>query len=409
MTIPAHVPADLVVDFDIFDPTLANDFISKLNAMREKTPVAYSPHNGGHWIALRYEDIRTVLTDPTVFSSWPASVPRSIHEQNRMLPIAYDPPEHTAYREIMGPLFSPQRMRALEPQIREHIRSLLDDIAPRGRCDFIADFARPVPMAVFLLLMGWPVEDGPMFTQWSHELLMGKPGGTQEESEAARLEAAMKVSGYFANLISARRAEPQDDITTRIVNARYADERPLTDAELQSMLLLLMLGGLHTVQATMAYTAIHFAKHPEVRARLRANPELLGQSVEEMLRWEAPAWSSRRTVRDVNIGGIEIKSDEMILCALTAGNHDPDQFSAPDEADLARRPNRHLSFGLGPHRCIGSNLARVELTVAFEELHRRIPDYRIDPELPPIRHVGLVTGVEQLGLLYTPTEGSAKP
>lgn len=180
----------------------------------------------------------------------------------------------------------------------------------------------------------------------------------------------------------------------------YNGDRLLTDDELLRYILLLMLGGLRTVQSSLAYSIIYLAEHPEVRRQLIEEPGRMNHVVEEMLRWEAPAWPSRRTLRPVQIRGVDIPDDEMILLAFTAANHDPGEFTGPDAVDLDRHPNRHLTFSAGPHRCIGSHLARLELRVAFEELHRRIPNYRLDPERPFARHLSTVNGVQQLHIVW---------
>jgi cytochrome P450 len=204
----------------------------------------------------------------------------------------------------------------------------------------------------------------------------------------------------FADLVADRRANPRDDLTSQLVHGLYAGERPLTDDELERMLSLLMMGGLHTVQGTLAYSVIDFAKHPHKQDRLRQNRDAIPHAVEEMLRWEPPVWPSRRALKDTVVGGVEIKRDDMILCATAGANRDEAEFSEPDTVVLDRQPNRHLTFSSGPHRCIGSHLARLEIRVAFEELHRRLPRYTLDPDRPPIHHLGVVNGVRELHIRY---------
>lgn len=399
-TVPAHVPPHLVVDFDLYDHSLAADLQGHLKRLRETTPIAYSPLNEGHWIITRYEDITEVLRDPATYSSYPTAVPRSLQENTRMIPIAYDPPEHTAYRELISPRFTPNRMRELEQGIRDLVIRLVDDFAAKGSCEFVADFARPLPTTVFLMLMGWPIEDGPQFVTWATDILIGKPGGTPEESDAVRGAAIMGTFEYFTKLVADRRENPRDDFTTELINGMYDGERPLDHDELLRTIMLLMLGGLHTVQSSLAYSIIYFAEHPEVRDQLAADPSQSHLAVEEMLRWEAPAWPARRTLRPVTLGGIDIPADEMLLLAFTAANHDESEFVNPDAVDLDRHPNRHLTFSAGPHRCVGSHLARLEMRIAFEELHKRVPNYRLDPAHPPARHIGAVNGVEHVHLVW---------
>jgi cytochrome P450 len=186
MSLPSHVPENLVVDFDIYDHGMADRVHEVVSEMRTKTPVAYTERNEGHWIVTRYEDVQRVLRDTAAFSSNPASVPRSreANERNRAIPVSYDPPQHTHYRDMIAPLFAPNRMRELEAQIRSVVSELIDAFDGQGGCEFITEFARPLPSTVFLLLMGWPLEDTPKFNHWSHQILTGKPGGTIEESLA---------------------------------------------------------------------------------------------------------------------------------------------------------------------------------------------------------------------------------
>lgn len=402
MTLPSHVPPDLVVDFDIYDHSMAGRFQQVTADLQRKTPVAWTERNEGHWIVTRYDDVQRVLRDSGEFSSVPVTVPRSreADERNRPIPVCYDPPEHTHYREMILPLFTPRRMRELEDRIRALIVDLIRGFEDRGHCEFITEFARPLPTTVFLLLMGWPLEDAAEFNHWSHQILIGKPGGTIEESAAVRAEYFAKTFAYFDSLVQQRRRHPQDDFTTLLVHGQYAGDRPLSDDELQRMLQLLMAGGLHTVQGSLAYAAIYLAQHPGEQQQLGADPTLVPTAVEELLRWKPPVWPARRATRDTMLGGVQIKADDMILCGVTGANLDENQFPDPLEIDLDRRGNRHLSFGVGPHRCIGAHLARIELRVALEELHRRLPVYRLDPDHPPVRHLGVVNGVTELQLRF---------
>jgi cytochrome P450 len=402
VTFPSNVPRNLVVDFDIYDHSMADHFHEVVDELRRTTPVAWTDRNEGHWIVTRYEDVQRVLRDSDDFSSNPVAVARSreADERNRPIPVCYDPPEHTSYRDMIAPLFSPRRMRDLEEPIRKLVRELIGSFKDKGRCEFITEFARPLPTTVFLLMMGWPLDRAAEFNHWSHQILTGKPGGTIEESAAVRAEYFAKTYDYFDSLVQARRANPQDDFTTELVNGLYAGDRPLTDDELQRMLQLLMSGGLHTVQGSLAYAAIRFAGQPEEQARLAADKSLVPYAVEELLRWEPPVWPGRRATRDVVIGGVEIKAEDMVLCGVTGANRDESEFDDADRLDLDRRANRHLAFGVGRHRCIGSHLARIELCIAVEELHKQLPTYRLDPARPPVRHLGTVNGVSELHLVF---------
>ena len=248
-----HVPANLVVDFDVYDPKLATPvdvMQERLAKMAAKGPVVFSPAYGGHWIVIHYKEIHQVLTDPQTFSSYPNNLVTPA-DFGKFIPLELDPPDHTAYRQVLQPLFSPQRMKRLSDDIRTVVNELIDGFAPKGQAEFIAEFAHELPARIFLALMDWPLEDAPMFSEATDVVLFGKPGGTQEESDQARIAAGLKVAGYFQQVIEDRRANPHDDATSTLINTQVKlpdGTRALNDQELILMFYLLMMGGLHTVQ-----------------------------------------------------------------------------------------------------------------------------------------------------------------
>ncbi|ADP81387.1 cytochrome P450 [Pseudofrankia inefficax] len=408
-TIPAAVPDRLRVDFDIYDPALAApvDVMQETMAgLAARGPVVWSSAYGGHWVVTGYAEAHSVLRDHETFSSWPnnlvlrdAGVP--------MIPLEIDPPDHTAFRHALQPLFAPTRMRALEDQIRTIAGDLIDGFASSGGAEFVAQFAHELPTRVFLALMGWPLDDAPMFTTATDAILLGVPGGTEEESNAARLQAQQQLFGYFANVVATRRggSSPDSDVTAAIIETPvpFADgPRQLTDAELCNMFFLLLVAGLHTVQGSLAWSLVHLAANPDQRQRLLDDPSLLKGAVEELLRIEAAVAMGRRVTRDTSLSDVELKAGDQVLVLLAAANRDEHEFDEPVEVRIDRSPNRHLSFGVGVHRCLGSHLARIELQVALEELLRRIPDYRLDPDRPVVSHGSQVRGVVQLPILFTP-------
>jgi cytochrome P450 len=393
------VPTHLVTDFDITDPALASPH-GALAVLQEKTPVAWSPLYGGHWIVTRYADVHAVIRDWETYSNTLNQVP--VVSPAPSIPLQVDPPEHKLYRQILKPLFNPSRMRALEEAIRETTTSLIDGFAARGECDVVQELAHPLTMATFVSLMGWPLEDGERFTAWTEAILVGKPGAPPEEDMAFRAEANEEVATYFAGVIADRRANGGEDPTAQIVNADFQG-RSLTDDELQRMLWLLMLGGLHTVRGVLGLGLIHLDRAPTERQRLIDDPSLLGGAVEELLRIEAPVANGRVVTRDTELQGVTLREGDMVLVMLSSANRDPREFPAPDELRVDRTPNRHLSFSGGPHRCVGSHLARIELSVALAEILRRIPDYAVagEPEL----HHSQVRGIDSLPIRFTPAQG----
>jgi cytochrome P450 len=403
-----QVPEHLVVDFDVYDPNVTmpvdrmQEEVAKLAALG---PVVFSTAHGGHWIVTHYDEVHQVLKDTTTFSSYPNNLVDA--GQGKFIPIEYDPPEHTAYRKALQPLFNPSRMRKLEGQIRDLVNELVDGFAAEGKAEYIAEFAHELPARVFLALMGWPIEDAPLFTEATDIAMNGKPTDTTpEEAAQSRTEAAYSMFSYFGEVIAARRSgEIGDDITAEIMNSNLElddESRPPTDDELTRMFFLLLIAGLHTVQGSLAWAIVHLAAHPEQRDRIIADPSLVPGAVEEILRIEAAVSMGRRATKDVDFGEVRMRDGDQVLVMLCGANRDSGEFERPDDVDVERFPNRHLSFGSGPHRCIGSHLARVELKIALEELHRRIPDYRPDPDNPPVVLPSQVRGFQSLPILFTP-------
>jgi cytochrome P450 len=407
MTTTEPAPAALTVDFDVYDAALAHpidvmqDRVAELAA---KGPIVYSTAHDGHWIVTHYKEIHEILTDAETFSSYPNNLVTPA-DFGRFIPLELDPPEHTAYRHALQPLFSPQRMKRLGDDIRAQVNELIDAFADRGEAEFISEFAHELPARVFLSLMDWPIADAPMFTEATDAVLFGKPGGTKEESDQAMMMAAMTVAGYFNNVITERRANPGEDATSKLIHTEVEfddGKRLLNDEELFRMFFLLLMGGLHTVQGSLAWTIAHLSKNPEQRAALVADPTLVPKAVEEILRIEAAVIPGRRATRDVEIGGVQIAKDDMLILLLCGANRDPQQFTDPTALDITRTPNRHLSFGAGVHRCLGSHLGRIELIVALEELHRRIPDYALVENDPPVFHSTQVRGCARMPITFTP-------
>jgi cytochrome P450 len=406
MTTAQKAPADLVVDFDVYDPGLATpvDVVQERVAdLAAKGPVVYSTAYGGHWIVTHYKEIQKVLTDPETFSSFPNNL--VTNDMFKLIPVESDPPEHSGIRHALLPLFSPQRMKKLSADIRGVVTELIDGFAAKGEAEFISEFAHELPARIFLALMDWPLADAPFFTEATDIILLGKPGGTEEESNQARMMAGMEMFGYFQKVLEDRRANPRDDITSLVVHSEVdlgEGARRLTDDELNRMFFLLLIAGLHTVQGSLAWSIVHLVNNPAQRDAIIADPALIPKAVEEILRIEAAVVPGRRATRDVELGGVKIAKDDQLILMLCSANRDGAEFGEPDDFQIGRDPNRHLSFGSGPHRCLGSHLARIELNIALEELHRRIPDYLLVESDPPIFHSSQVRGCIRLPITFTP-------
>lgn len=390
---------EIQYDFDIHDPDVADSVYDVYAEMRQKCPVAHSSKYGGHFVITKFESIHEILRNPAVFSSESVNVPGTIGQEGPMIPIEVDPPDHTIYRKLINPLFSPKRMADLEPRIRDIVNELIDRMLELKKVDFVDAFARELPSRVFLALMGWNLDDAPKFNHWADTIVLGEPGASEEESTEVRMAAAMEVYAYFAEMID-ERAESGDaeDITQILINGKF-DDRELTQFEVLNILFLFLIGGLHTVQGALAHSVIYLAEHPEVRKQLVDDPSLVPSAVEEMLRWESAICPARVVKEDVVVDGVQLRAGDKVLLPFGSANRDEDKFDEADTVDLARDPNPHIAFGAGNHRCVGSHLGRLELKIAFEELHRRMPDYRLDPDDRPERHLSQVKGVVKLPLI----------
>ena len=395
------VPASLIVDFDLSDEGIVEEVHERLAEIQRTTPVAYSPHQGGYWMVTSYDDVYEVIRNDSVFSAAETGLTPGM-QAPRLPPLHFDPPEHTDYRTLLNPVFNPMRMKALEDDMRATARELIDAFAARGRCEFIREFAHPLPTTTFLSLMGWPKSDLPQLAEWTEGLIVGDPDLTEAELGASRQEIHRQVVAYFDGMVQERREHAgAGDVTGHLLEARYAGERPLDDDELQRILSLLMVAGLHTVRGIMAYGMIFLSEHPDARRRLVDDPALVPAAVEELLRLGVGTAPARVVLRPVTLHGVELQPGDHVVSFLSAANRDPAHFECPHDLRLDREHNRHLTFAAGRHRCLGSSLARVELAIALEELLARIPDFEVDAQRPPRFHHGQIRGVRELHLEFT--------
>lgn len=363
-------------------------------ALRESNPVFRSPQAV---VLSRLADIEMALKHTELFSSNMDAV--DLGNVRPLIPLQIDPPEHAKYRRILDPLFNPREMARREPLVTELVNEMIDRFAARGECDFHAEFAVPLPCTVFLQLLGLPLEDLDRFLLWKDGVI--RPAGDsgfdrRHESSAG---VAQQIYEYFDKAIDEHIAVPRDDVLSAMIAADVGGQ-PLSREELLDICFLFLIAGLDTVTDSLDCFFVYLARHPQHRRQLVERPDVLPGAVEELLRWETPVPGvARVATQDVEVGGCPISKGERVSPLLGAANTDPAEFPDPETVDFTRSPNRHRAFGGGPHRCLGSHLARMELRVALREFHRRIPDYEIKPGTQ-LTYTAALRSVESLPLVF---------
>ena len=338
-------------------------------------------------ILSRYEDVIWALRNPQLFSSQ-MDIHLGLGTERPMIPLQIDPPAQTRYRKILDQRFSRDRSLELEPAVRRHANQLIDAFVDQGHCEFDAAFAIPLPCRAFLSLMGLPQDDLDLFIELKDGII--RPPLPPEDLLGCwefRRNTGQQIYAYFERMLDARLADPQDDVLSYLTSAEIDGER-LTRHEMLDICFLFLLGGLDTVTASLGCMLAYLAGHPEQRRRLTGDPALIPSAVEELLRWETPVMMVPRvTTQAVTVGDVELAAGTLVNLLLGAADVDEAEFAEATRVDFARERNRHVAFGGGPHRCLGSHLARMELRAALEEWHRRIPEYRIAPgETPRVSH-----------------------
>jgi cytochrome P450 len=374
---------DWATDFDHTDPGWVADPYPIWDELRQRCPVAHTDRYGGSWLPVRHEDVAAVAYDTENFTSrsvvmseirpGPDDLPAPI---GIAPPITSDPPFHALARRMLLPAFSPKQINALEPFTRELCQELLEATAGHDTVDAAIDYAQHIPLRVIVRMLGFPQKDADLFRRFIRMVLEDVDLSAEERAQViddGELEA------YMDARIAEHVAHPQDDLTTFLLNAEL-DGNKLELDHVRGTMVLLMIAGIDTTWSAIGAALWHLACHPEDRRRLTTEPELMDTAVEEFLRAYAPVTMARLVAKDFEFQGCPMKEGDWLLLPFPAANRDPDVFPDADEVQLDRVENRHAAFGLGIHRCIGSNLARMELRVAIEEWIKRYPDFELaDP------------------------------
>lgn len=350
--------------------------------LRSGCPVGRSERYGGFWFVMRYDDIHRIEQDPETFAVSPGMLLPPMGHVRPGIPIDIDPPMHTKYRRIMLPAFTPQRINAMESMVRKVARDLLDAFGDEREVDLSKRFAVPMPMRVFCQLAGLPIEDADLLEDWIDRIFYVR---THDYADTER--AAAECCDYLAQHFEARRAAPpRDDILGKLLTAEI-DGRPLSEQELVDYGFVLLTAGLDTTAWVIRAGLWHLAQHPEDQAKLAADPSLVANASEEFLRCLSSVQAMARTAtREVALDGHQVAEGDRVLIVFGSGNRDEAVFPYPDRIHVDRQPNPHMAFGVGIHRCLGSNLARRELRVAFEEFIARYPRFSLVPGSDPPWH-----------------------
>ncbi len=405
----------IVVDFDHLSPEFAADPAASFRSLRERCPVSWSPHHGGFWIVARHEDVARVAREDATFSSArhakdaPVNaitipqVPSAVSN-----PIELDPPEFFAYRKLLNPLLSPAAVVGhLVPQVQQIATWCVDQVIERGECDLIHDVASPVPSIFTIAWLGLPLEHWRRFAEVQHGVVSFAPNTPEFD---AAVEGLRWSYGVYAERIAKRRSDPRDDVISYLL-AQEVDGKPLSDQTVLEMISLLVAGGVDTTTSLTSQALLWLHDHPEDGQRLIDDDELLMLATEEFLRYFCPVTTLARTATtEVEVGGEVMHPGDRVMLPWFSANRDPEVFDAPDELHLDRFPNRHTSFGLGIHRCVGSNLARESFRAILREVLVRMPDYRIDASRArPYPAQGINTGWSDLPTTFTSGARSGEP
>ncbi|WP_317929674.1 cytochrome P450 [Halioxenophilus sp. WMMB6] len=403
---PAHIPDSAVVEFDIYlDQELLHDPHQKVEKMlREYPPVFWTPHNFGHWVVLSHDAVFSASQNTQRFSSEimtseMMSVLESMQPPGsgrliQTIPINVDPPAHTKLRSPLLKPFSPKAVAERKLEITQLAEQLIAAVVDKGQCEFISAIAEPLPVTIFMKMMGLPLERLSEFREIVHKFLA--PGMNDPMEVFARQRM---VANAMAEVIQARRFKPEDDLISLLWSATI-DGQPMTLELMEDYCTLLFIAGLDTVINGIGYGIKHLAGNQPLQCQLRAQPELIPDAVEELLRRYTFTIPMRRVTEACELGGQQLQAGDLLCLYLPAADLDPKAFNNPAEFQLKRKESGHIAFGVGPHRCLGSHLARLELTLVYQAVLQQLPSFALDPNQPVTYRGGNILAIESLPLVW---------
>jgi cytochrome P450 len=391
---------DFSTDWDHTDPTWVKNPYPIWEALREQCPVAHTNRFGGGWFPVTHDLVSEVANDTTHFTSRTVVIGNGRPGDDAppapigvVPPISSDPPFHQIARRIILPALAPKVVNALEPRIRELCVELLDRVAGHSVIDGSMDYAANIPPTVVELLLGLPREDEELFRRFIKTTLEG----VDEPDVEKRMEMFQPIEEYITKVVEDHMANPQDDLVSYLLNVEVGGQK-LAPEHIFGTVVLVLIAGIDTTWSAIGASIWHLAQNPQDLKRLVDEPELLPVAVEEFLRFYAPVSMARLVKEDFDFHGCPMKKDDWLLLGFPAANRDPEAFEDADKFIIDRQVNRHLAFGLGIHRCAGSNLARLEMTVALEEFIKRYPRFELAAPDEVTWSQGQVRGPRQLPL-----------
>jgi cytochrome P450 len=395
------------VDLTDLDTFVAGVPHEQFDVLRREAPVYFHPERegAGFWCITRHDDVQRVSHDWQDYSSeWGITVHELTDEQldqQRMMMLQMDPPRHTKLRLLVNKGFTPRMIERLHARVRQIATEIVDEITERGECDFVVDVAAELPLQVIAALMGVPQEDRQKVFDWSNRMI-GSEDPEYAVSDEIAMQAATEMFAYANDLAMHKRANPSDDIISVLLQAEVEGER-LTDLEFDLFFELLAVAGNETTRNLISHGMLALIEHPDQRKLLLDDRSLLPSAVDEMLRYASPVMYMRRTTRrGLELRGQTIEPGDKVALWYIAANHDPDRFDDPHRFQVTRENNEHIAFGGGgPHFCLGTHLARLEINVMFEELLQRIPEMELADPVQRLRS-NFINGIKHMPVRFQP-------
>jgi len=385
--------------FAAMDPEMAANPQPMFKMLRDASPVMVME---GSAVLSRRAEFEEAFRHPEVFSSNMSAI--DLKNVRPLIPLQIDPPEHKKFRKLLDPIFAPRQMALLEDSVTALVNDLIDRFIDRGEVDFAAEFSVPFPSQVFLTLLGLPLDELPAFLKMKDGIIRpdqvtGEPYGSQAMQDYQE-ETANSIYDYFNGVLDEREVERRDDLISRFLDAEVDGER-LTREDILDISFLFLIAGLDTVSATLDCMFGFLSQHPEHRRQLVDDPSRIPAAIEELLRWETPVMGvARVAVTDTELDGCPIHAGDSVMVLLGSANTDEAEFADAEVVRFDRDVNRHLAFGGGIHRCLGSHLARAELRIALREWHRRIPEYSL-VEGHTLVYTPAIRSIEHFPMVFT--------